>query len=458
MTVPSGPAVPATPSGGVLESVCRAILSVGDAFKRSWKWLSVVGLVAILVACTVYVAFGTLRFNPIESKYRVKVQLHESGGLLPNQDVTLRGVTIGRVDAVTLDKGGVTATALINSGVKLPVDSEVRVSGLSPAGEQYLDFRPQSTDGPFLGNNSVVALGKASTPMTLSQVLADSDGLLAQLDPDKLSVLRHELGVSAQGPVKLADIFDGGTFLIATLDEVLPQTVSLLKSSKVTFSSLVDMNAGLDATGQDLGSTFAGIRKMDGGLRTLLGQAPATLHSVDNVIADNSDTMVQLLGNLATVSQLTYVRVPALNALFPGPEIRGSVLESAATIFHDGAIWALADLLYPRPACDYATPRTPPSDASFYEPALYMSYCANPDPALLVRGARNAPRPADDDTAGPPPGADLTKRADPTPRGKWTVPTPYGGPQWPLPIPGDAPLPPEAPATPPGFGHVPAGR
>lgn len=115
------------------------------------------------------------------------------------------------------------------------------------------------------------------------------------------------------------------------------------------------------------------------------------------------------------------------------------MLESAASIFHDGAVWALADLLYPRPTCDYVTPRKPVSDASFYEPALYSTYCANPDPAMLVRGARNAPRPADDDTAGPPPNADLAKVSDPTPRGKWSVPTPYGGPQWPLPIPGDAP-------------------
>lgn len=315
-------------SGGLLESVSRGLLAIGDVFRRSWKWLSVVGLVAILVICVGYVMFGTLKVNPIESEYQVKVQLHESGGLLPNQEVTLRGVPIGRVESVNLDKGGVVAIAAINGSVKLPVDSEVRVSGLSPAGEQYLDFRPTTNNGPFLGNNSVVALGKATTPITLAQVLADSDGLLAQLDTQKLSTLRKELGVSAQGPEKLANILDGGTFLITTLDGVLPETVTLLKSSKVTFSTLVDLNSGLDATGQQLGSTFAGLKKMDGGFRTLLERAPQTLHGVDNLFTDNSDTMVQLLGNLATVAQLNYVRVPALNALFPGPEVRGSMLEA----------------------------------------------------------------------------------------------------------------------------------
>lgn len=240
----TAPATGPTQSHGLLESLSRGLVALSDVFKRSWKWLSVVGLVAILVICVGYVMFGTLKVNPIESKYQVKVQLHESGGLLPNQEVTLRGVPIGRVQSVNLEKGGVVATAAIDGAVKLPVNSEVRVSGLSPAGEQYLDFRPTTNDGPFLKNNSVVALGQATTPITLAQVLADSDGLLAQLDTEKLSTIRKELGVSTQGPEKLGDIFDGGTFLITTLDGVLPETVTLLKSSKVTFSTLVDLNAG----------------------------------------------------------------------------------------------------------------------------------------------------------------------------------------------------------------------
>ena len=41
------------------------------------------------------------------------------------------------------------------------------------------------------------------------------------------------------------------------------------------------------------------------------------------------------------------------------------------------------------------------------------NYCRDTDPAVLIRGAKNAPRPAGDDTYGPPPGADLGKRTDP---------------------------------------------
>ena len=72
----------------------------------------------------------------------------------------------------------------------------------------------------------------------------------------------------------------------------------------------------------------------------------------------------------------------------------------------------------------------PPSRPDYPEPYLY-TYCDNPDPAVLVRGARNAPRPPGDDTAGPPPGANPLATTDPTPSGPLTIPLPYGGPPLP---------------------------
>ncbi|HET7741356.1 MAG TPA: MCE family protein, partial [Mycobacterium sp.] len=164
------------------------------------------------------------------------------------------------------------------------------------------------------------------------------------------------------------------------------------------------------------------------GYRRLTDQAPGTLDAIDNLFADNSDTMVTLLGSLTTTSQLLYLRVPALNALFPS--YRTSALDAIGSVMHDNGLWAIGDI-YPRYACDYGTPRRPPSAADYPEPFMY-TYCRDDHPGVLVRGAKNAPRPAGDDTAGPPPGADLGRMTDPTPRGRFTIPTPYGGPVLPI--------------------------
>ncbi len=119
---------------------------------RHRLWLSTAGLVMTLVIATAYVLVGALRVTPFDSAYRVTIQLPESGGLLPNQDVTLRGgVPIGRVQSLAVTPDGVAAVATVRSDVKIPTASPVRVSGLSPpAGEQYIEFVPDSDTGPYL--------------------------------------------------------------------------------------------------------------------------------------------------------------------------------------------------------------------------------------------------------------------------------------------------------------------
>ena len=412
----------------MINTASARVVGLVRAAHRRRTWLSGAALGLTLVVSIAYLLVGALRVNPLNTTYQITVALPDSGGLLPNQDVSVRGVPVGRIESLRITPSGVDAIANIKTSAKIPAASKVRVSGLSAAGEQYIDFEPVSATGPFLSNGSVVSREQATTPVPISQLLADADGITAQTDPRKLETIKKELSLSDEGPRKLTDIVDGGTFLLSTLDSVLPETTRLLKNSRIVLTMLSDVNNGLKATSDNLDKVLAGVNAMDGGYRRLLDRAPGTLSAVDGVFDDNSDTMVGLLGNLTTLSQLLYVRTPALNALFP--DYRGSMLDAIASIIHENGLWASVDI-YPRYTCDYGTPRRASSAADFPEPFLY-GYCRDDDPAVLIRGARNAPRPPGDDTAGPPPGADLAATTDPTPKGRFTIPTPYGGP--PLPI------------------------
>ncbi len=412
----------------MIGAIANTIVRVVRTGHRQQVWLSVAGLALTLIVATAYLLAGALRVTPFASSYKLTVQLPESGGLLPNQDVALRGVRIGRVESLQITDTGVNAVASIASKVKIPASAVAHVSALSPAGEQFVNLEAESDAGPYLHDGSVIRLDRTTVPISLAQLLGDADGMLAQVDPRKIELIKKELSLSKEGPAKLAAIVDGGTFLLSTLDSVLPQTTSIIKTSRVVLTLASDKNAGLAAATTELNQTLAGVARMQGGYRRLTERTPHTLSTVDDLFANNSDTMVQLLGSMATTSQLLYLRVPALNALFPN--YRGSVLDAVASAFHDHGVWATAEL-YPRYSCDYGTPAFSPSAADYYEPFMY-TYCRDDDPGVSIRGAKNAPRPGGDDTAGPPPGADLGRRTDPTPKGRFTIPTPYGGPVLPI--------------------------
>ena len=102
-------------------------------------WLSSAALLLVLALSMGWIMVNALRFNPFVRTYDVKVELQGSGGLLINQDVTYHGVQIGRIEDLTLDPDGVNANVRLESAVKIPAETKVRVSGLSAAGEQFLE-------------------------------------------------------------------------------------------------------------------------------------------------------------------------------------------------------------------------------------------------------------------------------------------------------------------------------
>ncbi len=409
--------------------IADGIVGIVKAGHRKKAWLSATALLLCLVVGVGYLTLGALRWNPLRSTYVATVELPASGGLLRNQDVTLRGVPIGKVSNLYITPEGVNAEVRLNSSTKLSASTKGRVAGLSAAGEQYIDFDGGNSEAPYLDEGSVLKLGTTEVPVTLGELLGHSDGMLKQVDTQKMEIIKKELGMSKDGPQKIRDIMDGGTYLVSLLDGIAPQTVSLLNTSRTTLQLVNEKQEGMKVATDNFNKTFGGVNRMVGGFRELMVAAPKTFGATNNAFGDNADTMALLLGDLVTVSELMYMRVPALNALFPNH--RGSLMDSMSNAIHSNAIWFTLDI-YPRYTCDYGTPRRAPAIADYPEPFKYGNYCADTDPAVLIRGAKNAPRPAGDDTAGPPMGADLTEQTNPTPEGRYSIPTPYGGPTLPI--------------------------
>ncbi|MBH0778038.1 MlaD family protein [Nocardia bovistercoris] len=385
--------------------------------------LSAVALGVTAAIGATYLVFGALGVDPTAATITVRVHLAQSGGLLPGQDVTMRGVPIGKVGSVEFEPDGVVAVATIDADVRVPDDGTVDVTSLSTAGEQYLDFRPARTTGPYLADGAEIARVRTSAPVPLWQMLGSLDNTLAQVDPGKLASVIDELGVGPEGPRKLKDIIDGGIFLVSTLDSVLPQTVGLIRDSKTVLSTVGAGAPALTRFSTDAARFMRGVEAKSGGFVEVLDAAPGTLAALDAVLADNSADVVGMLTSLSTVAQVTNSRVPAMREFFYPTQRDGSTLEALIKVMHDGGLWGLVSL-YPRYTCEYDLPRKPPSLADYPEPYLY-TYCADTDPSVLVRGAHNAPRPPGERIAGPPPpGEPADRTATPTPIGPYSLPLP----------------------------------
>ncbi|MEU2037875.1 MlaD family protein [Nocardia niwae] len=377
-------------------------------------FLSNVGLVLVLLIGATYLMLNVMRVNPLRSDYTVTVNLDRSGGLQPGNDVTLRGWRIGKVTSIELiDRGqAIAATAQIESKYKIPVDTQIAVQALSGAGEQYIDFRPNAEQGPYLANGAVIKFDpdKIHTPTPVWSVLDNSSALIAQIDPDHFQVILNELDIALSGgPDQLRGLVNGISLAMAGLDSLLPQTTNLITNLRTIANTTSMAQPDLATLTRNSGVLFEQFNKANAELQRVLETAPGQLTSLGAVVDKTADPITSLATNFQAITKAAQLRLPALRALFPSLALGGEALGVPA---HDGEFHAMIDI-WPRPFCTYNTPKIR-NEVVQDGTIPKWNYCENPPPGQQIRGAANAPRPdVPNNGAHMPPGVDPNERTLP---------------------------------------------
>ncbi|MEC3957613.1 MlaD family protein [Nocardia sp. CDC153] len=350
-------------------------------------------LVMLLLIGAAYLTIDIARVQRPGSTYSVTVQLGRSGGLQAGNDVTWRGYRVGSITAIDLIDGGaeVSATAKIDDRWKIPADTDIHVGALSAAGEQYLDFRPRTDNPPFLHDGQVIAFNpdRITTPVPIWETLANSNDLIAQIDPDKYAVILDNLNTALSGgPDQLRGLIDGLSLATTGLDNRLPQTIGLIESLQVIAGTSSHAQPDLETLTRNSQLLVTQARNADGELRHLLDNAPEQLAVANATLDRNMDPIQSLITTMSAIVRAALLRLPALRALFPALVIGTSAMGVPA---HDGEFYTIVDA-WPRPWCQYSTRAL----AAFIVTIPTFSrwnYCTDPPADQQIRGSANAPRP-----------------------------------------------------------------
>ncbi|MDS1112611.1 MlaD family protein [Gordonia westfalica] len=370
-----------------------------------------IGLVLVMVLGLGFLALGTLRWEPLADKYKLTIEFPISGGLQETSGVTLRGARIGDVDTIRVEPDSVTVKVTVDDRYKINRDATVAALGLSAAGEQYVDFQPSTSEGPYLKDGDVIQAKQTKVTVPFSDLLESSLELIQQIDPAELRSAVDNLKValySEDGSNDLEVLFDSGGTIFARLYTALPETTKLIQNAGTIFETTADIQPDFGTTVSSLSKLINAAAASDKELRTLLDRGPSQMTSLAGSINQLTDPVTDVMKQFLDIAEQGALRAPALATLMPS--IRDASVKSL-TMFHDGAWWAFGSV-YPRPSCNYpVTPRRPTQVLELTIPTNL--YCVTEDPNMQIRGSANAPRPPGDDTAGPPPGYDPNARTVP---------------------------------------------
>jgi ABC-type transporter Mla subunit MlaD len=272
--------------------------------------LALLALTVLSLACLAVILNNNGITLPWDSTYVRQIALDNAKGIVPKkQTVRLAGVTIGRIDAITLQNGRPVATITIDpQHAPLYRDAQIRLRPETPLNDMYLDILSRGT--PSAGQlpaGEVLPALRTVVPVDISSVLdvfnADTRSRV------KASIDALGTGLGPEGVAFKQTLVDLAPFLAAA------KRLTLQTALRQTETARLIHNFAL-VTGE-LGRRDVEVRQLVGSGAATLSELGASEASVQAVIAQLPPTMRQLESAFTTVQATADHLDPAFGALQP---------------------------------------------------------------------------------------------------------------------------------------------
>lgn len=326
---------------------------------RNRLLLSVLGLVLTTAVCVVYLFSAVLKAPLLGDLPEVTVELRTTGGLFKGSPASYRGVRVGTVTAVEVGEGGhVAATVQLRDGAQVPRSSLARVRSLSPVGEQFLDFEPETSAGPYLADGDVISAEATDVPVSLAKALDQVNGLVEVIDRSQLRVVLRELGGAVQGRGDdLEEIIVAADELSTDLDVAWPATERLLRNGESAGRLIAGHEDDLVAVSASARRLARFLKTYDPRFRKILARAPRDFDTIDTLVLDLEDLLPPLLAQLVDLTQLVWEREAHLRETTRALPFGLGRLADAV----EGGTLRIDAFLHGNPeACEYGTERESP--------------------------------------------------------------------------------------------------
>lgn len=229
----------------------------------------------LFVGSVAWVVIGLLGGGVGGSPYPLTVDFASSGGVFTNQEVTYRGVLIGRVGDMSLNDDGVDIELLIEPewAGKIPADVIASVQSKSAVGEQFVNLTPRGTTDEFLEAGDTIARENTKLPVEFQALLRSLDRVLAELSPDATKRVVTELAGGLAGRSdEIAEILRSLGTLSNAFASVAPEQQRLLVNAPRAGRAFLDTKEDFTDAMQAADQVLTGIGDEPEELRQLFVQ------------------------------------------------------------------------------------------------------------------------------------------------------------------------------------------
>jgi phospholipid/cholesterol/gamma-HCH transport system substrate-binding protein len=160
---------------------------------------------------------------------KLAAEFQDAAGLLPRNDVTMRGVVVGTVGDVRLTATGVIVDMTLNPGTEVPTGTHATIVRRSPIGELTMELEPG--DGEPMPDGAVIDSSDTTAPPDVSTTIESLADVLHAVPSEDLSTVVEELALAVDGrAADLQRFTDASAALPERLLEVERELYSLIRT------------------------------------------------------------------------------------------------------------------------------------------------------------------------------------------------------------------------------------
>ena len=331
--------------------------------------------------------------------YHITADFASGGGLYKNANVTYRGVTVGRVEAVNLTEDSVEAHMRLNTNYRIPENVTATVKSVSAVGEQYVDLvPPDNPSNAALHDGSRIDESRTGIGQDIEGLLQQADTLVSSISNTRLQDLLRETfkAFNGSGP-ELARLIQSARLLVDEANANWTETSQLIDQVGPFLGAQIRSGADIRSLSDGLARFTTELRQADPQLRALLVAAPGAAGEAGNTFSGIRPSFPVLAASLANLGRVGVIYNKSIEqALVIFPALMSALVTLAGGVPYDegGKLDFKIDLGDPPPCSTGFLPPQfirPPADQTVRDLPKDM-YCKVPqnDPSA-VRGARNYP-------------------------------------------------------------------
>jgi phospholipid/cholesterol/gamma-HCH transport system substrate-binding protein len=311
-------------------------------------------LSAFLIVTLIFTIFR------VQPRYVVGATFAESGGVFTGQEVTYRGVTVGRVGGLRVVRDGVRIELVIEQTYdEIPKDgTRARVMFKSAVGEQFIDLLPAKRSGPYLTDGDEIALASTELPVQQEELLRLLDRVLSGVPPEAIGSLVDTLGEGLGGR---GDELHTALAALDPLSGVLADRTGELNRLAIGGDRV---GTAFDATAPEFVAGIKGFGRVSTalgrgaeGLEELLRAGDTYIPDLAGLVAARKAELDTTIKNLAEVTRISYENLKSVEDTLDWlPLLLDSLVQSydkETNRFRFGQVSSEVR----SPPCSYGTPR-----------------------------------------------------------------------------------------------------